>query len=228
MEPSEAEIEAPKSSLLERAGGTVLGFVALAAIYLARMQAVAHSDGPKLFASDGHPDAIHFLFAPTLALWRKVCGGLWLSDQYVATALSCVSTAFAVVCLFWATRRFEGRRVALSTALLVAAAPAVFFYATTIEIHATFLAVFGLVALATGEWLTRPTIARGLLVGALCGFGYWMHNTGALLPIVPVSMLIARVGRSATRSTVATVLALVVAHVVVAGAGHLAFVPDNA
>ena len=90
-----------------RAGRVLLAGLAVFVFYLWMMQRVAYSDGARLFAADGTPGQLHFLYPPLLAFWRSIWEPLGVPGQFAATAFSSFGTTVGVVCVYLATRRLE-------------------------------------------------------------------------------------------------------------------------
>ncbi len=195
-------------------------------MYLVNLQPVLHSDGPRLLAGDGAPGAVHLLYAPGLALWRSVWEPLGVSGLAAAASLSAVCAGIGVGCLYGATRWLAATAVAGWTAALAASCPAVFFFATTVEIHAMFFATCGLVAVATAALCSRPGARAALLAGAACGLSYLVHRTGALLPLLPIALLAAR-GTTAPKQLAVLTTVLLAAHGLIAMAGSALLAPSQ-
>jgi hypothetical protein len=150
-------------------------FLILCLVYTACAQEAYWSDGRTLvrLVSEGHWSYFHALYLPVAQIFRPLTSWIFGGDlERTLKLLSAVATA-AAVALFYLSGRTLGlrQRSAVGGALLFAAAPSVWFYATTIEIHALQL----LVAAGALLWAVRAQragrLGRDLLVPMLflCG-----------------------------------------------------------
>ena len=158
-----------------------------------------------LFKTDGHfilqrllADEVgfynHFLYMPLLMAFRSALAefGLQLAPHRVATTFSAAGMAAGVLVAHAVCRRLRLRRsdAALATALC-ATAPAVVFFATVVEFHATFLPFALLAFLAVVAFEQRPTPWRAAVAGAGSGLAFAVHASGVLLPVLLVAWFLA-------------------------------------
>jgi hypothetical protein len=177
-----------------------LGLLALA-LYVASPIGRSFGDGSLLVSllaagEFGEVVYIHALYLPLARgladLARLV--GIALDPAATLLLLSQLSAAFGVAATFLIARGFGiGRRVALTSAVLLAISPPVWFFADTTEVHAPHFAAVGFVAVVTlfGPW-RRPVLAT-LLMASCLPLVFLSHQSGLLL--YPGWILLADVGR---------------------------------
>jgi len=114
------------------------------------------------------------------------------SAHEVGLALSRAGASACLALLYLAARvARRPAREALLLAIAFGCAPAVLFFATTVEVHGPFMFWIGATALAAA-WCTRnPTRARLALLGCVTGASYFFHATGHLLAALAAVMLLA-------------------------------------
>ena len=132
----------------------------------------------------------HLLFFPGLNLLKAIGTPLGLSLYGSAVAYTALGTAIGVACTHAANVRLGLRRTeALLATALVAACPAVVFFATVVEVHGPFFAFAGLAFWMAVRFTSAPGAGSAALVGVAVGGASLAHATGLLLPlaIAPVA-----------------------------------------
>ncbi len=128
-----------------------------------------------------HP--LHPLFLPMARVLTALPRALGMSAFGALELLSAFGVAFGVFCAHRAAISVFGgeRKRAFAAALLVAAAPSLFFFGTVVEFHGLFFAFAGLFFWA---WVSAAEL-RGwwVLVPLLSALGAGVHATGHLLPL---------------------------------------------
>jgi hypothetical protein len=127
----------------------------------------------------------HALYLPLLDALRAPASAVGWTNYELARGLSALGLALGCGASC-AGLRWMGlaRGEALLAALLAAAAPAVLFFGTVVEIHGPFYAFAGASALALG-WLVRaPSAPRALALGASTALSVGMHSSGHLLAVL--------------------------------------------
>jgi len=171
---------------LPRADRLLVPALAAAAFALYRLTAQEHlfGDGALLvkMATRGEWNLNKPLYPPVARLLARLVGPLGLRDpRAVLELLSQASSAGAVAATYLAARWARlGRLAGLGGALLLALAPTVWFFATTVEVHALQL----LVAALGLAWLARAWRADALGEGVLGAAVFLVlltaaHPTGA-------------------------------------------------
>jgi hypothetical protein len=144
----------------------------------------------------------HLLFFPGLNAVSALAAPLGLGLYRAALAYSALGVAVGVAFTQAAHNCLRlGRREALLATSLVAACPAVLFFATVVEVHGPFFAFAGASFWAAARFASAPTAARGALLGALTGAAALAHATGMLLPVIllPLAWTLAPGARPALR-----------------------------
>jgi hypothetical protein len=197
----------------------VVGLLA-AVLYIALRQ-------PCLYGPDGvwilaharvgnlrHPH--HFAYLPLLAAAKAALAPFGIGMPVIAASLSAVTMAAAVALAHRATAVLgEPRARAALVAAGVAFAPAVLFFATTVELHGPFMAFAGLAYLATAHSVRRPTLGGAACVGLATGAACAAHATGQLLPLSLWTFMVA-LARPGLRRALALGATLAAVHVAVA------------
>ncbi len=166
-------------------------------VYLCFGQITGHGDGPiiLLWYEAGLPALPnHMLYMTELRLVAWLGGFVGLSVYDSAIVLSAAGAAFGVAFVHLANRWLGlGRVPALLATGLVAATPALVFYATVLEVHAPFFALAGIWMYLSARWLSRPGYGAAVCVGLASALAYTAHTSGHLLPGVVVLMRLVQV-----------------------------------
>jgi len=137
------------------------------------------------------------LYLPVAQLTQRALGAFGLEAEATLRLLSALPSGVACAFFFLAAREFGfGQPASLFGALLVATTPSVWFYATTIEVHALQLVPAVGLLYWSGRVLRRNRAVEGALVPTLlmlglCGF----HMSGALWAPAVAWVLCRRRGR---------------------------------
>jgi len=158
--------------------------LALGVLYALTFQRRFYNDGPPLtemHVLGTRTFHTHVLYLPLCDLVTRVMGS---ADPLRALRLlSVVPAALGCGFAFLVLRTF-GAQVfgALVAVLLLALSPALWFFATTIEVHALLFGTVTLVALVTllAPWERRPRLALAL-VALLFPLLYWAHESAFVL-----------------------------------------------
>lgn len=128
--------------------------------------------------------ALHQLYLPLVSAASSALTALGLSLFRAMVLASSLGVAAGVAFAHRAAFRLgAGRRHALAFAAWLAVLPAVFHFATTIEVHGVFFAFAGLAFWTTTRYVARPSAWRALGIGLATGLAACVHATGHLLPI---------------------------------------------
>ncbi len=216
VEPTPAFAPAPAP----RRDGVAIALAALALYALLAQETLYDVDGHfymwrSLGGDNTHP--WHFAYMALLGLARDVAALLGGTMHQAALALDALGAAVAVLFAHLACRRLGlTRAAAAGAAALLATAPAIVFFATVVELHTVFLALCGPAFVATAAVAVRPTLGRGVWLGAACGLAYAGHATGIVLPgmLFPIALVFAveRQGQAAWRGLRAPLLAGLAVH----------------
>ena len=127
----------------------------------------------------------HLLYLPLVAAfarWGEMVG----FDAFLCLrAASTLATAFGL----WACHRASlalgaDRRRAAALTVIIAATPAVAFFAMIVEIQGVFFAFIGLTWLAAARAVRRPGVWSVALLGLCTGLSSMAHSSGHLLPLL--------------------------------------------
>ncbi len=187
-----------RSAAADVGAGVALA-IAFALLYRATFQDALYGDGPLLlerWTHVGRPTWMHPLYFRAAEIVRALAAE-GVTDATVLRRLSWISGAVAVASSYGCARACCARPLALALALLVGLSPALWFFATTIELHALAAA-----AVATAGWLTwilpwrRPALALALALPPLA-LAFAAHRThGLLVPGFVLWIAAARAGRA--------------------------------
>ncbi len=156
--------------------------------YLLLRQESFYGDAPKLLESRlrGHllyPQ--HLLYMPLLALVQNALAPFGVGLFAAGGVLSAVGTGVGV---FAGHRAFAtlgcDRRQAALAAGLVAACPAVVFFATVVELHGAFVAFAGVAFAAFARVVARPGNGAAVSAGVATALATGAHATGHLLVVL--------------------------------------------
>ncbi|MBM4060788.1 MAG: hypothetical protein FJ265_06800 [Planctomycetes bacterium] len=206
-----------------QARGEAFGLAAAAlAAYLVLPQAALHGTDWRWFVLWlDEPGAVHPQHPGYLPLAHALRWLLWpcTDDAFtVLRVLSALGGALAVAgahrAAWWLAR---DRAFARAAALLAAAAPAMFHFATVVELHAPFAAAMAFAVASAVRWAQSPSPRGALGTGALTGLAALLHGTGQLLvPALALALLWANRRRVVVRSA-RSVPWFLLAHVCVFG-----------
>jgi len=211
----EPEIKPPRAaaatdSLLLMAGAFVL-------YRLLAQNSVHTSDTLYLLWKVRHGDVNHpwhlLVLYPPVWIHALLARFGWLPLASVRFTMA-LAAALGIGCLHRAALIHGApRATAARAALCVAATPAVFYFATIIELQALCLACTGLATWAFARVGARPVAGRALLAGCSSGFAAAVHSTGQLLPLLFVTLGVAGWSRcSSWRRGTALSLAIGASH----------------
>ncbi len=193
----------PSGAASRRDGAwALLVFAAVAAAFWFTRQAWLYGDGYQLLATVDRASELgelpvwrHTLYLPLAR--AALATALFDGPNDACLAVSVLSGAVLVSAVFLAGLRASGSLVsALLAALLTATAPAVWFFATTIEIHVLQGAVVAAGMLALSGAPRERAALRSFVVGAVPCAAYLAHESSPLL--LPGWILLA-LGAGATR-----------------------------
>lgn len=174
-----------------------------------------HPDAPHYLGCvfRGELASHHFLYLPLAATFRTLLAPFGCDVFVSMLALSVVGGCVASVMAHRTLLELQVPRLrAVLGALLVATCPGVFFFATTVEIHAPFLAVANAAwwsAAAASRETKRRDLAGVFRTGTLTAIAAGVHATGQLL-LWPLAVLLWLRGRR-----IGAALVLVATHLVV-------------
>ncbi len=171
--------------------------------------------GLATFFARGDSYAHHFLYLPACRFVAVFTPG----DDPIGPAklLSALAAGVGIGLTYLAARAFGAARFgALTATLLLALAPGLVFFGTTVEVHALHFLAVSLAAWAMlGLPWRRPAVALPL-AGALAGVCFWGHQLSVLLG--PGWVYVAQLARSRRAEPFATrTLLLVVGPVLLLG-----------
>ncbi len=124
----------------------------------------------------------HPLYLHLTGLLRQLLSPLGLSVYQALLVGSALGSALGIAALHQAARLLLPGQGALGVALGCLATPAVFHFATAVEIHGVFFGFAGLAWWAFAAWHSAPRWPRALWLGLAGGLAAAVHAFGHLLP----------------------------------------------
>ncbi|MEZ5962759.1 MAG: hypothetical protein R3F56_02825 [Planctomycetota bacterium] len=189
----------------------LLGAVSLAVYLVLRQRSFYGADGFFLehsLRADSFTNTSHEAFLPLLHAFAAAVAWTGIPAHAVLTSLSALGTAMGVILTLRTVHLVVGDRArATAAAALVAATPAVLFFATAVEYHGCFFAFAQLALLAAAAFAKRPSRARAVALGLAMAVATSVHTSGWFLPLVLVPFVAAQVGRGGVASAAAALRA---------------------
>ena len=184
-------------------GSTALLFGGFLALYLLSSQDAFYRNDAgrfvRMLISDSYGHPYHVLYAQFLRLVKALTSPLGLTPFAVATLCSALGTALGVALLHRAARYYLAARAAVLAAALCGVVPAVWFFATVVEVHGAFMAPVGLAWWAVARLERRALARRALACGAATGLAAAFHGTGQLLPLLVLAWWLGGSGEGGAR-----------------------------
>lgn len=139
----------------------------------------------------------HTFYLPAVALVRAVLEPLGGTLFQAGLLVSAAGAAVGVLCAHRASTRIGlDRASAAFAAVLLAALPAIAFFATIVEVHGLAVAFASVAWLAIASWCMDPRPARAVLVGLALVLAFLAHPSAAPLgaAMAPAILLVRRDG----------------------------------